>query len=389
MNVPFDHERLDRLMAEAGIDALVVTSKHNVQYLLGGHRFFFFDYMDAIGVSRYLPVVVYVRGDLDATFYVANTMEPWQLENDPVWVPSVDATSWGARDAVSKAVEHVRRLGTGPLRIGIEPSFLPLEAYEVLDGTGFQLLNAQFVLERLRARKTPEELRIIEQASVGIVAAMKATFEACGEGHSKRDLVEKLRQEQTLRGLTFEYCLVSMGASHNRGPSTAPWRPGEVVCLDSGGNLGGYIGDLARMAVLGEPTAEQEDLLAEIEAVQQAARAPIAAGALGQSIFDAAGAVLAGSRHREVTSFVAHGMGLISHEAPRLTSKGPVPYPNADGPLPLQAGMVLSIETTMLHPTQGFIKLEDTVTVTENGWRAFGDEARGWNVSPLGTAVVA
>ncbi|MEJ2375782.1 MAG: aminopeptidase P family N-terminal domain-containing protein, partial [Pseudolabrys sp.] len=35
--IPFDHARLDRLMDEAGIDVLLATSKHNVQYLLGGH----------------------------------------------------------------------------------------------------------------------------------------------------------------------------------------------------------------------------------------------------------------------------------------------------------------------------------------------------------------
>ena len=40
--IPFDADRLDRLMDDAGIDVLVVTSKHNVQYLLGGHRAFFF-----------------------------------------------------------------------------------------------------------------------------------------------------------------------------------------------------------------------------------------------------------------------------------------------------------------------------------------------------------
>ena len=51
--IPFDTGRLDELMEEAGIDALVVTSKHNIQYLLGGYRFFFFDHFDAIGVSRY------------------------------------------------------------------------------------------------------------------------------------------------------------------------------------------------------------------------------------------------------------------------------------------------------------------------------------------------
>ena len=60
--IPFDTDRLDRLMDEAGIDVLVTTSKHNVQYLLGGHRAFFFESMDAMGLSRYLPVLVYPKG---------------------------------------------------------------------------------------------------------------------------------------------------------------------------------------------------------------------------------------------------------------------------------------------------------------------------------------
>jgi Xaa-Pro dipeptidase len=59
---PFDAARLDQLMDDAGIDVLLATSKHNVQYLLGGHRAFFFDTMDAIGVTRYLPVFVYPKG---------------------------------------------------------------------------------------------------------------------------------------------------------------------------------------------------------------------------------------------------------------------------------------------------------------------------------------
>ena len=48
-SIPFDTARLDRLMDEAGFDVIVATSKHNVQYLLGGHRAFFFEYMDAMG----------------------------------------------------------------------------------------------------------------------------------------------------------------------------------------------------------------------------------------------------------------------------------------------------------------------------------------------------
>jgi hypothetical protein len=45
--IPFSAELLDSLLDEAGIDLLVATSKHNVRYLLGGHRALFFDYMDA------------------------------------------------------------------------------------------------------------------------------------------------------------------------------------------------------------------------------------------------------------------------------------------------------------------------------------------------------
>jgi Xaa-Pro aminopeptidase len=47
--IPFDAAKLDRLMEAAGLDVLVATSKHNVQYLLGAERAIFFDYMDALG----------------------------------------------------------------------------------------------------------------------------------------------------------------------------------------------------------------------------------------------------------------------------------------------------------------------------------------------------
>ena len=85
------------------------------------------------------------------------------------------------------------------------------------------------------------------------------------------------------------------------------------------------------------------------------------------------------SPNGNLLDFVAHGMGLISHEAPRLTDRAPVPYPGDDGEQPLKAGMVLSIETTLPHPRRGYIKLEDTVVVTNTGWEAFGDGGRGWN----------
>ena len=187
------------------------------------------------------------------------------------------------------------------------------------------------------------------------------------------------------RSTNFEYCLITCGTSFNRAPSDQKWQKGEIMSLDSGGNYHGYIGDVCRMAIQGEPDAELEDLLAEIESIQRAAFKAMRPGAMGSEIYGAAEPLVAKSKHHNQIEFLAHGMGMVSHEAPRLTDKGPVPYPADDAVLPLEAGMVVSVETTLKHPSRGFIKLEDTAVVTPSGHELYGEGARGWNKA--GTAA--
>ena len=67
-------------MDEAGIDVLLATSKHSIQYLLGGYRYFFFERMDAIGQSRYLPILIYPRGAPEKAAYFGNAMECFEHE---------------------------------------------------------------------------------------------------------------------------------------------------------------------------------------------------------------------------------------------------------------------------------------------------------------------
>jgi Xaa-Pro dipeptidase len=151
-----------------------------------------------------------------------------------------------------------------------------------------------------------------------------------------------------------------------------------VMSIDSGGNLEGYIGDICRMGVLGEPDAELQDLLAEVEAVQQAAFACIAPGRPPAEMIAAAEAELRRHPNAACNDLFAHGMGLITHEAPFLMTNHPVAYQGSDANRPMQPGMVLSVETTMLHPRRGFIKLEDTVAVTKDGHEMFGGANRGY-----------
>ena len=105
--VPFDTQLLDRLMDANGLDVLLATSKHAVQYLLGGHRFFFFDYMDAIGTDRYLPVLVYFKGRPDMAAYIGNEMESYVNEISPFWPDELKLKAWGVDDALTLATSYI------------------------------------------------------------------------------------------------------------------------------------------------------------------------------------------------------------------------------------------------------------------------------------------
>ncbi|MBO0688121.1 MAG: aminopeptidase P family protein [Candidatus Dormibacteraeota bacterium] len=374
MELPFDRNRLDELMAQAGVDLVLATGKHTTKYLLGGYRYHFYAEMEAMGQTRYLNAVGYPRGRPEDAFFVGLPGETPQLDREGIWTPHVRAEAASSVAVATVAADAIESLGLGTGTVAVELPFLPADTYGELARRLPQasLVDGVAVLEGLRAVKSPEELTLLRQASELIVESMLAVIGGAEPGVTTREVAERLRAEEVARGLGFDYCLVATAGGFYRAPSDDRWEPGTSISLDSGGKCRGYLGDLARMAVMGEPTQLMRELLAEVDAVQLAARRPIRPGADGTEIFAAAHAELAGLPHREQTVFEAHGMGLVSHECPHL---------HPDAPSPLEPGMVISIETTMKNPEVGFVKLEDTVVVTDDGWEAYGDTARGWNVA--------
>lgn len=380
---PFDTDRLDRLMEEAGLDAILATSKQSIQYLLGGYRFFFYDYMDAHGLSRYLPFFVYVRGRPLDSGYVGASMERYEKQLGHFWVPHLNLENDASVGYATAAAQILTDVEAGRGRVGIEVGFMPVDAFRVLEEQlpEAKLVDATYTLEILRARKTPDELQLLREASEKVVDAMLAVFAAHGPGTSKLTLFDALRQEETARGVKFEYALTNIGTAFNRAPYDKVWEAGETLALDSGGNYRGWIGDVCRMAYAGEPDAELIDLLGQVELVQQAAREPLRAGTIGREIFQAANAALAECSAHEKMFFSAHGMGIVSHEAPWLMPDAFPRYVPHHRDRPLEDGMVISIETELHHTERGFIKLEDTVAVTAAGCQGFGDHGRGWNIA--------
>ena len=176
-------------------------------------------------------------------------MEAYDNEVRRFWTPALYMTAASTTDAAALAVEHLGKIGAAGARIGIEPGFLPADAQAVLAARldGARFVDATGVLERLRAVKTPAELAELRQGSELITDAMLATIAWAREGTKPRPRSSSgCGARRSGAGCVWDYCLLTLGASHNRAPSDQAWAAGEVLSINSGGNLDGYIGEVWR-----------------------------------------------------------------------------------------------------------------------------------------------
>jgi len=109
----FDAARLDRLMDEAGMDVLIATSKHNVQYLLAATAPSSLTTWMRWG-SAAIAVMVYAKGAPDKAANFGTGCENFQRENHPFWTPVQQCNSSGSVDTMQKAIEHIRKSGIKP-----------------------------------------------------------------------------------------------------------------------------------------------------------------------------------------------------------------------------------------------------------------------------------
>jgi hypothetical protein len=182
-SLPFSAAKLDALLDEFGADVLLASSKHNVQYLLGGYRYFFFEHSAAIGLGHYLPVMGYLKGRADLAFYVGGGDESWGIEVFPIWPERVATVSWTARESARVTVDYLRSAGLAAPRIALEFELWPVAAWEILraEFPSATFIDAAEILEELRSVKTEAELNNLRNAAAGIVDSMLATSIGFGQ----------------------------------------------------------------------------------------------------------------------------------------------------------------------------------------------------------------
>ncbi|MGW0767058.1 type I methionyl aminopeptidase [Streptomyces sp. NPDC002676] len=159
-------------------------------------------------------------------------------------------------------------------------------------------------------------------------------------------------------------------------------RDGDLVSIDCGAELDGWVGDSAISFVVGRPRTADLRL---IDTAERALRAGIEAAVVGNRIGDiahAVGRVCRTAGYGIPQGFGGHGVGRRMHEDPEVPNEG-----RPGRGLPLRHGMVLAIEPMLIasgkdeyyeaadgwtlrtSDTSRAAHVEHTVAITEDGPR--------------------
>lgn len=361
MSVPNPYnERLNALrkkMSEAGLSALLVMRPENRRYLSGyaahdpqldessgclfitrNHQYLLTDFryqIQAASEAKGYDIVIYSSGPVD--------------------------------DLAGLCQKHKVP------RIGFEDDIMTVQLHRMLKG---KLVNAHLVpapplAESLRLRKDTTEIRTMTKALRITEAAFAETAAFLKPGKTEKELA-RFFYDAVLRhggeGLAFETIAASgpNAALPHAEPTNRKVKTGETVIFDCGAKYKGYCADMTRTIILGAPKPWIKEIYRTVRQAQLLALKNIRPGmrtddadALARNHIEQAG------YGPQFGHSLGHGVGLATHEAPRLSRLRPVE---------LEPGMVVTVEPGIYLEGKGGVRLENMVLITDSGARVLNQD---------------
>jgi len=227
-------------------------------------------------------------------------------------------------------------------------------------GSDVQLIHTDGLVEALRVIKEPEEIDLTIKAIEISDRAIVRAQEVVRAGMTELELaweIEKFMRENGSESVPFEL-IVAAGtnaALPHAHPSDYVINEGEPIVIDIGAKYKGYASDLTRTICVGQPDAQFRKIYDIVLGAQLAAEAIIKEGMTGEEADAIARTVIQEAGYGEMFGHsLGHGIGLATHENPRLGMKSPDKLVN---------GMVFSIEPGIYLPEWGGVRIEDTVVM--------------------------
>lgn len=217
----------------------------------------------------------------------------------------------------------------------------------------------------VRVKKEPSEVKIMKEANIVAIEALKATLPHIKPGVSERHIETILVTEMKNRGASkesFETIVASgpRGALPHGHASDKIIEKGELVTIDFGAYYHGYCSDVTRTFAVGKPhSAELVKIYNIVKEAQQKAVEAVRPGLTCAAIDQVARQYIADQGYGpQFGHSTGHGLGVLIHEYPSVSGKSETV---------LEPGMVITIEPGIYIEGLGGVRIEDDVLVTANG----------------------
>jgi Xaa-Pro aminopeptidase len=220
-------------------------------------------------------------------------------------------------------------------------------------------------LPMLRAVKDAEELKRLAAAGAAADATFEQILGARFAGRREREIGADLAGLLRDHGHSeVDFTVVGSGpngANPHHEVSERTIEDGDMVVLDFGGLQDGYGSDTTRTVHVGEPTEEEREVFEVVRRAQQAAFEAVRPGIACQEIDWVARKEITDAGYGEYFIHrTGHGIGLTTHEPPYMVE---------GETRTLEPGMCFSIEPGIYLPDRFGVRIEDIITVTEDGGR--------------------
>lgn len=355
--------RLNRLNATfqtSGLDAVALNPGPTLTYLTGAH----FHLMER-------PVVLLVAPKQEPTLILPE-LEMLKVGQMPY---PVQAFSYGENPSEWEAAfrNALQALGLDTLtgargkRIGVETGRMRLLEYNYLRAGAPDAVfpDASETLGSLRLLKGKDEIESMRKAVRVAESALETTISQIKVGMTEKELSAELVMQLLRHGSEPElpFSPIVSGGPNSANPHASPTerklKPGDLLVIDYGARVDGYVSDITRTFAVGEVEAEYAKIH---EIVQEANSAGRAAGKPGVPCADvdiAARTVIDKAGYGEYFRHrTGHGIGMEGHEGP---------YMRGDNMQLLESGMAYTVEPGIYLPGRNGVRVEDNMVVTENG----------------------
>lgn len=250
--------------------------------------------------------------------------------------------------------------------VGFEDKIVSVDRFKKLTNacSAFKFEPASNYITQTRAIKTEEEIQKIASAQMIAQKALGKVVPLVKPGVTEREVAANILYEMQMLGAedcAFETSVAfgenSADPYHKTGKRKL--EKGEMVLIDMGAKLDGYLSDMSRSFCIGSPNEKLEQAHKVVLNAQEYALANLRAGiTCHEADSYAREYIISHGFGKEFVHGLGHGVGLDIHEFPHIAY---------DSPVILQPNMIITVEPGVYIEGLGGVRIEDIVVIKEDG----------------------